>query len=316
MPHLSTQGIKLMDVLVTEKEQIAEDVLRIRLEAPEGVTLSPFKPGAHIELSFAGFTRRYSLTSDPDALDFYEICVLRTRPSRGGSTYLHDQLQLGEKIVVTGPNNAFPLNLEARHSVFIAGGIGITPFFSMMHTLHRASKPLSLHYAARDTGRFLPLPTFLEDPALYSGRDGGRRLDVDAILTDHDTETDLYVCGPRPLIDSVRAKAAARGWSAERIHFESFGAAIKSEDKPVSVRLAQTGITIEVQPGTTILEALLVNDVWTAYECKRGECASCVTEVLAGEPDHRDVCLTEEQRRGSMCTCISWAHTPDLELNL
>lgn len=305
-----------MDLIVAEKVKIAQDALRIRLEPPEGAELSPFKPGAHIEISFAGLTRRYSLTSDPETLDFYEICVLRTRPSRGGSEYLHDGLRLGERMAVSGPNNAFPLNIVAQHSVFFAGGIGITPFYSMMQALHRASKPFALHYAARDTARFLPLPDFVEDPVFYPNRDGRRSIDIDAILADLDTETEIYVCGPQPLIESVREKAEARGWPGSRIHFESFGSTVKPADKPVSLHLAQSGLTIEVQPGTTILDALIENGVWAPYECRRGECASCVTEVLSGEADHRDVCLTEGQRQNAMCTCVSWARTPDLELNL
>ena len=305
-----------MELIVTEKAGIAEDVLRLRLASSEGTELPPFKPGAHIALSFAGHTRRYSLTSDPEALDFYEVCVLRARPSRGGSEYLHDLLQLGDKVAVSGPNNAFSLNPEARDSVFFAGGIGITPFYSMMQALHRASKPFALHYAARVTARFLPLPDFVEDPVFHPNRDGRRSIDINAILAGLDTETEIYICGPRSLIESVREKAEARGWPGSRIHFESFGATVKPADKPVSVRLAQSGVTIDVQPGTTILDALLENGVWAPYECKRGECASCITEVLSGEPDHRDVCLTDGQRQGAMCTCVSRARTPDLELNL
>lgn len=305
-----------MDLIVTEKTEIAQDTLRIRLVPPAGTELAPFKPGAHIELAFAGMTRRYSLTSYPDALRFYEICVLRTRPSRGGSEYLHDRLQLGETVAVAAPNNAFPLNLAAQSSAFIAGGIGITPFFSMMHALHRAAKPFALHYTARDAARLLPLPSFLRDPTVYPDRENGPAMDIDAVLAELDTETDIYVCGPRPLIESVRAKAATRGWPATRVHFESFGATVKPTDKPVSIRLAQSGITIQVRPGTTILDALLENGVWAPYECRRGECASCITEVLSGEADHRDLCLTDAQRQNGMCTCISWARTPELELNL
>jgi len=86
----------------------------------DGAPLPDFQAGAHIEVSIRGLNRHYSLTSSPKTVDHYEISVLRTTPSRGGSTYIHD---------------AFPLSRDARHSVFIAGGLGITPFYSMMEAL-------------------------------------------------------------------------------------------------------------------------------------------------------------------------------------
>lgn len=304
-----------MDLTVIDKTPVAADTVRITLAAPDGGALPAFKPGAHIELSFTGLTRRYSLTSSPHDVGHYEICVLRTNPSRGGSAYLHDRLRVGDRLHGAGPFNAFPLDLEARHTAFIAGGIGITPFFSMMEALERSSRPFELHYAARSPDRFLPIPD-------YSGRtkrypDGRKQsMDIDAVLDPLPTDVGLYVCGPRGLIEAVRAKAAARGWPDKEVHFESFGAGHQPADAPVKVHLTRSGWSIEVQPGTTILDALLANGVWAPHECRRGECASCMTEVLSGEPDHRDLCLTEEQRRYAMCTCVSWGRTSEIVLNL
>ena len=305
-----------MNLTVIEKSIIAADTVRITLSMTDGSASPAFKPGAHIELSFAGLTRHYSLTSSPQELSRYEICVLRTKPGRGGSAYLHDQLNVGDRLHVGGPFNAFPLLLEASHTVFIAGGIGITPFFSMMAALQAASRPFELHYTARTTDSFLPVPEYSGRSRRYCDIDGKPSIDIDAILDPLSRDTDLYVCGPRGLIEAVRAKAAARGWPARHVHFESFGAAPKATDAPVTVRLALSGLNIEVPPGTSILDALLENGVWAPYECRRGECASCVTEVISGEPDHRDLCLSEQQRRSTMCTCVSWARGSEIVLNL
>jgi len=76
-----------MNLIVMDKTMIAADTVRITFAAPDEGALPAFKPGAHIELSFAGFTRRYSISSSPNDRDCYEICVLRTNPSRGGSVY-------------------------------------------------------------------------------------------------------------------------------------------------------------------------------------------------------------------------------------
>lgn len=305
-----------MNLTVTEKTLVAADTVRIGLAMPDGGALPAFKPGAHIELSFAGLTRRYSLTSSPHDLSRYEICVLLTAPSRGGSAYLHNRLHVGDSVQGAGPFNAFPLRLDATYSAIIAGGIGITPFFSMMEALASASQPFELHYAARSEDRHLPVPDHCGSTRRYTDIGGEPGMDIRAIIDALPADTDLYVCGPRGLIEAVRAEAAARGWPRSRVHFESFGAVLKSTDAVLKVHLALSGMSIEVAPGVSILDALLANGVWAPYECQRGECASCMTEVISGEPDHRDLCLTPEQRRHAMCTCVSWARSSEIVLNL
>lgn len=305
-----------MDLIVDEKAPVAADTIRLTLSPADGGPLPHWEPGAHIELSFAGFVRRYSLTSSPHDTARYQVCVLRAERTRGGSAYLHDRLQVGDRLPARGPRNGFALNREARHSVFFAGGIGITPFPSMMEELARHGRSFDLHYAVRHPDRLLLVPDHGGRTRRYIGSTASERLQVDSVLDQLDRNVDLYVCGPRALIGAVRAGAAARGWPPGRVHFESFGAVVEPFDRPVRVHLELSGITVEVLPGTTILAALLAQGVWAPSACERGECGSCTTEVLRGEPDHRDFCLTPEQRRSSMCPCVSWARAPDLVLNL
>jgi len=305
-----------MELTVVDKTAVAAGTVRIAFAHPAGEVLPPFAPGAHLELHFAGLVRRYSLVSSPGALQRYAICVLRTDPSRGGSAYLHEKLAVGDRVAVEGPFNAFPLDTAAEHSVFIAGGIGITPFVTMTEALAAAGRTFELHYAARSPDRFVPLPELPGRVRHYVDEGGRPGLDGDAVLDAAPDGAPVYVCGPRPLIEAVRAAAARRGWPDERVRFESFGAAAKPGDGPVEVHLAMSGMTLTVEPGQTILEALLQNGVWAPHECRRGECASCATEVLDGEVDHRDLCLSEDQRAVLMCTCISWARSPRLTLNL
>jgi len=308
-----------MQLVVTDKTLIAAATVRIRLARADGTPLPPFEPGAHVELGFAGMVRRYSLTGaldDPQRPPYYEICVLRTQPGRGGSAYLHNRLAVGDHVNVDGPFNAFGVDPAAAYSVFIAGGIGITPFLPMMAALDRAAVAYELHYAARHAERLLPLPEVGGRVVRYLNGTGGGTLDVDAVLAQAPQEALIYVCGPRRLIAAVRDHAVTYGWPSERIRYESFGPQPCPDDGPVTVHLALSGLSFEVAPGTPILDALLDHGVWASFECRRGECASCATEVVAGEPDHRDVCLTPEQRRDHMCTCISWARSRELTLNL
>lgn len=305
-----------MDLTVIDKTLVAADTVRISLAAPGGGPLPAFRPGAHIELSFAGYTRHYSLTSSVQFRDRYEICVLRARPGRGGSAYLHDRLRIGDRLSGSGPFNSFPLRRDATRTVFIAGGIGITPFLAMMEALIRSSQPFDLHYAARSASHFLPLPAHPGRTHRYVSTAGGHRMDVGAILEPLSSDIDVYACGPHRLIEAIRTEAAARARPDRRLHFESFGAGLNPGDRPVKVHLALSGFSIDVPPGTTILDALLAGGIWAPFECRRGQCASCVTEILSGEPEHRDLCLTEEQRRGAMCPCVSRSRTSELVLNL
>lgn len=164
--------------------------------------------------------------------------------------------------------------------------------------------------------RYVAVPDDLGSVHRYVDQDGRPGLDVKALLDGLDRDAHLYVCGPRPLIEAVRLGAADRGWPRSQVHFESFGPVSRPSDRPVTVRLAYTGNEIVVEPGTTILDAMLKAGVWTSFECKRGECGSCHIPVLDGEPDHRDVCLTPEQRAAGMCTCVSWARSETLTLDL
>ena len=305
-----------MDLIVREKELIAAETVRLRLENADGTPLPEFEPGAHVELLFNGLSRRYSLTSNLSDRQGYEICVLRTDPSRGGSAFVHDELQVGSGVTVFGPFNAFKLDIDTAHSVIIAGGIGVTPFYSMIEKLAQLGKSFEVHYAARTLQRLLPLTEGEGSVSLYTD-DGSRpALNLEKVLHKAPEDSAVYVCGPRPLIEATIDKAKALGWASGDIHFESFGATQQPDDAPVTVKLAQTGTEFTVTPGTTILEALEENGIWTSYECRRGECGSCATAVVSGTPDHRDVCLTPEQRGKVMCPCVSWVKGSEITLDI
>lgn len=305
-----------MKLRVVEKTNIAAGVVRLGLAAIDAAPLPAFQPGAHIEVQAASYPRRYSLTSLTASRDRYEICVLRTQPSRGGSTYIHDTLVVDDILDVSGPFNAFPLDQAAEHSVFIAGGIGITPFYSMTAALRALGKSHEIHYAVRTRDRMLPVDPFGDRVTVYADNKPGSGLDIGALLKSISTNAHLYACGPQQMIDATRTRAQEFGWMPNRVHFESFGSQLHTGDAPITVRLARSEFSIRIEPGTSILDALLEHGVWANFECRRGECASCWTTVIAGVPDHRDVCLTADQRRMGLCTCVSWASSSTLVLDI
>ena len=137
-------------VRVTAVRDVAQDVRCFELQAADRRPLAPFGPGAHIDVHTpAGPVRQYSLCGDPRDGTRYTIAVKREDGGRGGSLSMHEDVESGSALGIVGPRNHFPLAAGAGRSLFIAGGIGITPIFAMVQSLAAAGRPWELHYCAR-----------------------------------------------------------------------------------------------------------------------------------------------------------------------
>ncbi|WP_296000834.1 PDR/VanB family oxidoreductase [Rugamonas sp.] len=245
--------------------------------------------------------------------------MLREAHGKGGSRSLHEQLAVGSGVDVSGPFDSFPLAPEEGRTVLVAGGIGITPLLSMAHALNARGQPFELHYLVRSEERLVLLDELRALPHAQvtvhvSERQG--RADPAAILGRYQDGAQCYACGPVALLQALERAAAEQGWPGDAVHVESFGARAQDGDQPLTVELTLSEITLTVAPGTSILDALIEADVFVSYECKRGECGSCFAQVSDGMPLHRDVCLTGPQRAQGMCTCVSWAGSERLVLEL
>jgi vanillate O-demethylase ferredoxin subunit len=219
------------------------------------------------------------------------------------------------------PINEFTLNEEAEEHILIAGGIGITPILAMAHVLQSTGVDFQLHYAARteDHMAYQKQAQQLAGDgfhAYFSQSPNPGPMDLTKLLGEYRPGRHAYVCGPRGLMQAVIDTAQELEWPDDRVHRESFGARSEVSDRAIEVELSLSGMVVHVEPGTTILDALIDAGAFVAYECKRGECGTCQSRVLEGEPIHRDVSLTDRQRNEDklMCTCVSWASTGRLVL--
>lgn len=275
-------------------------------------------------------SRSYSLVNMPGESHRYVIAVNRDASGKGGSRYMHDTLRVGQTLSISEPRNTFPLHESATHSVFIAGGIGITPLWSMIQRLAQLGAPWTLHYAARTPCG----AAFAEQlVALESGSRGevkfyfdqGARdkwLDLHAIVQASPPDADLYCCGPVRMLEAF--ESAASQHPPTLVHREYFAAppsqpqAPGTVDEGFTVRLSRTGKVIPVNQGTTILEAVLEAGVEVPYSCMSGICGACATNVLGGEPDHRDLVLSDAEKEagGKMIICCSRAKSAELILEL
>lgn len=297
-------------------------VKEFRMIPANGAAAPAWKPGGHVELGFRSqsgdeFRNAYSLVGAPG--DCLRIAVQREESGRGGSRVLHEQFNPGMEIELGAPVDAFVLHPGTVRTVLIAGGIGITPMTSMAHALDAAGHRFELHYLSRDVNRQVLMNEFedIRHGAVSTYiTSNGNRPELDALIGPYVGGSELHACGPASLLEAIRTRAAALGWPTRHVHVESFGARSASGDKPVRVYLRQSELRLEVAPGTSILDAMIAADAFVSYDCKRGECGNCFAQVLSGEPVHRDVCLTPQQRVQGMTPCVSWAKGEELELDL
>src|SRR5450830_1154124 len=309
--------------IITEIIDHGSAVKEFHIGRQDGGPLPEWLPGSHIVLHFSAsddrtFERHYSLIGMSGQASSYRIAVQREAQGKGGSLYLHEELIVGSVIGVSGPFNSFTLD-QATSSIptprilLIAGGIGITPIVSMAYALNASGRPFALHYLVRNTGRLILLDELLALPhatvSTHVSQQSGRA-DLAQLLGRYGAGDSCYACGPAALLQELADVAARLGWPAHAIHIESFGARAQHDDVALTVELSLSQITLQVPPGTSILDALIANDVFVSYDCQRGECGNCYATVLSGQPVHRDVCLTPTMREQGMCTCVSWAAAP------
>ncbi|MZE70288.1 2Fe-2S iron-sulfur cluster binding domain-containing protein, partial [Streptomyces sp. SID5789] len=89
-------------------------------------------------------------------------------------------------------------------------------------------------------------------------------------------------------------------------------------DPGFEVVLARSGRTVVVEPDVSVLDAVRGAGVEVLFSCTEGTCGTCETEVVAGEPEHRDSVLTEEERAAgeTMLICVSRCRGRRLVLDL
>ncbi|GAA5170697.1 PDR/VanB family oxidoreductase [Pseudonocardia eucalypti] len=311
----------MLSLEVTAKEPVSDGVVALSLAHPQGRRLPDWTPGAHLDLVLPnGMTRQYSLCGSRWDTGAYRVAVLREPDGRGGSAYVHDRLRVGDRVGVGGPRNNFPLVPSERY-LFIAGGIGITPLLPMVHQADLLGADWHLVYGGRRRGSM----AFLAELAGYGERvhpwpeDEHGLLDLPAWLGEVRPGVRVYCCGPPALLAAVGA--ACQPWPPYTLRTERFVAAelpAPVRDRPFRVELARTGTTVTVDRDTTVLDAVRTAGAEVLSSCEQGTCGTCETDVLAGEPDHRDSILGDEERRAGdrMFLCVSRCRSDRLVLDL
>jgi cytochrome P450/ferredoxin-NADP reductase len=314
-----------ISVRVASRTLETDDIVSLHLVGVDGDTLPVFEAGSHVDVEMAsGMVRQYSLCGDPAGATGYRIGVLREAASRGGSLAVHERLHPETVLRIGRPRNFFPLDETALASVLIAGGIGITPLLAMSYRLHALGAPFKLHYTVRSQARAafsgeLKSSRFANDVTLYSD-DGGSwdRFDAKRILEQSALDSHIYCCGPKGLIEHITATAEALQWPRSRIHVEHFTASPVLTGAPFTVIAQRSGKSFNIPCDRTILDVLSEAGIAIPSSCHSGVCATCMTVVLDGVPDHRDMVLTEDEKAANhrIAVCCSRSKTRQLVLDV
>lgn len=317
----------MIEVFVTHRHTEAEGICSFELAAADGTALPPFEAGAHIDVDLdGGLIRQYSLCPKPGQHERYLICVLREPVSRGGSVAMH-ALEIGQRLRISAPRNHFPLAGNAQRSLLFAGGIGITPVLAMAEHLAALGHDFALHYCARSVGRMAFAQRIRSGPvgahAAFHFDDGAgeQKLDLDVALGTPRDGSHVYVCGPGGFMDWVLSGARSRGWPEAQLHKEYFAAPAQpasANDEAFEVQVGRGGSVHAVPVGRSVVEVLAEIGIEIPVSCEQGVCGTCLTRVLDGIPEHRDVYLTDQERSVNDCftPCCSRSRSARLVLDL
>jgi ferredoxin-NADP reductase len=306
-----------MQALIESITPVATDVVEIVL-APVDTPFEHYSPGSHVDFFLPGIgARQYSLTGDGVV---YRFMIQRENQGRGGSTFIHSSLQRGDLIEVSQPRNTFPLK-RGKPLLFIAGGIGITPFLSMMKALDESE--FGLLYFCRERARVVDDPRLMQlektgVATISLGLSPELTLaSIERKIESYAGDLRVYCCGPKALNTSVQSICAHR--SGVEFYSESFTPLeydVKSPSSGFHVVLKKSGSRVYVPPEKSILEAIRDFGVDLQSSCESGLCGTCKVSYESGRVDHRDLVLSDEERKTTILVCCSRSLSDELVLEI
>lgn len=309
-----------LNVKIVQRRDLTPDVVEFRLAAVDGSPLPGYSAGAHIAVQTpSGAVRQYSLIGDGDETSEYRIAIKLEADSRGGSSSMIGEAQVGMELVVSEPKNDFEMD-DNHCYLFIAAGIGITPIYTMARRAMAEGADFRLIYLARNP-ESAPYFEELTDEfgdrlqAHFTMGDSSNRYDFWDDFADAGQEH-VYCCGPKELIEEIQDVSGH--WPEGAVRFEDFKPVdvIRPDDTAFDVVLTKTGKTITVPADRSILEAMRDAGMATVSSCESGTCGTCKTKLLAGTADHRDLVLRDDERKDCIMICVSRSADGSLELDL
>lgn len=350
-PRKAWRGYRrfILDEKVTE----ALNTCSFYLRPLDGEPLPPFEPGQHLgfQLRIPGSkrptVRNYSLSCGPGDQDRYRITVKKVPPPPNkpdvppgaGSSFLHDNLKVGDLLEVCSPAGKFTLDrLDPRPAVFLAGGIGVTPLLSMLEAIcaERLDRKCYFIHAVRNRqdhpfrehiARLVDRHENVEHHIFYSEPDEPDQetdhvhhgyVDVSQIkkLTGDD-DLQYYICGPPPMMNSLVPSLEESGVPTDSILKEAFGPASIKKKKSATTSSTQTDAsvlpkilfetserTIQWDGESSILDIAEDAGIMIESSCRSGTCGTCEVRLKHGKVTYEEE-PSAEIRDGHCLVCVA-----------
>lgn len=323
-------------------ERLCDDAVAITFAVPDALTEEfAFRPGQSLTVrrlvDGRDERRSYSICSPAGAAPRIGV-----REVSGGviSGWLAREVGVGDRVEVQPPAGSFVPDLEhAGRHVFLAAGSGITPVLSIAASLlQRRDNKVTILYGNRRTSsvmfadeladlkdahftRLQLLHVLSREPQeveLFNGRlDAGKLRALLPATCDLGRVDHWWLCGPFGMVTDAVEVLIDLDVTAERIHRELFYVEElppeqdhHPEESPVGdseviVVLDGRSTTVQVDPGTLILDAAQRVRADVPFACRGGVCGTCRARVVSGEVRMRSNFALEpdEVAAGFVLTC-------------
>ena len=330
---LGLEELEIVDI-VDESHDIKSFVLR----RTNGKNMPKYDPGQFLSFRIGNddkVFRSYSISDSTENQNVIQVSIKKI-PDGVGSNWFHSK-KIGDKVFSHPPGGHFTNSgITSERQVFIAGGIGITPFLSMASSARDmiSNKEMILFYGAKTLPdlafhddllllskrfkNFTYVPVLSkESPEGWLGEKG--RINAD-LLKKHIGSFDnakFLFCGPSPLIDSLSASLIENGVTKAHILSEKFVSptTISLDDIPFrKVSVEFDGTKYDYEGKENLLDYLENQGAQIPFACRSGVCGACKVKVKNGKcTSLTDSGLSEEDKKDYILTCVSW---PDSELQI
>lgn len=354
---------------VTGKKQETADAVSISFLIPDDLKEKfRYKAGQYLtlEVDIAGekLRRAYSLCSCPLTDDQLTVTVKRVSDGKV-STKLNGPLQLGQTIMVMPPEGRFTPDIRAgnkKHYVLFAGGSGITPMMSIIRTVLKAEPDsvITLVYAnrnknsvifknelddlaKREKNRFEVVYSYDTADMFWFGLKGfltGDTVRKQVQKCERGLAQEFYVCGPGPMMETVKSALLGMGVAADKVNIEYFtppssnkeetvvtpaaveapanapAAAVSTEGTKLKLVINGETHDIFVKHKKTILAAAQDAGLDPPYSCEAGICSTCMAKVLSGKVRmiENNILTEKEVANGYILTCQSLCESPEVSV--
>jgi len=298
-----------------------EDAATLVIKPGWGWSFEDVRPGQFVgigvEVDGRWYWRSYSLSSAPKREGGHLSITVKAMPEGFVSQHLVSGVRRGTLIRLAEPSGEFVLpEPPPGRILFVTGGSGLSPVMGMLRTMRRRGgmTDVLLVHSARTGDDVI----FRDELTAMHDEPDGFRLHLHLTETDGHLkpqqitelcsdwrERETWACGPEALLDAMEEHWGNEG-AADRLHTERFSATLEGEGQGGHVVFAESGIEVDIDGATTLMEAGENAGIDVPAGCRMGICHTCVVPLRSGTVrDLRNGQQQQGHEGAKVQTCIT-----------